>query len=157
GASAGPAWRPPAGRAFGGGARGDSNPPRAWREGAGPRAVTPADPATVAWAAPGTPLYRTTFNDIAPRLGASYRLRDDPGRETVVRGGWGVFFDLGSNAVIDSLGNSYPFTPRRTVVNVPFPLDAALLSAPTITPGAPVDFMVAAGPNLKLPVPHSWD
>src|SRR6185295_5481223 len=114
-------------------------------------AVTSADPATLALTAPGTPMYRTTYGNIAPRLGASYRLHNTPTRETVVRGGWGVFFDLGNTAVIDGLGNSYPFTPRRSLVNVPFPLDASQLTVPIYAPGAPVDFMVAADPDLKLP------
>ena len=36
--------------------------------------LTTADPATMAVAPPGTPMYRTTYNNIAPRIGGSLRL-----------------------------------------------------------------------------------
>jgi len=139
------------------GVRWDLNPPPGLPKEVGALAVTSADPATLALTAPGTPMYRTTYGNIAPRLGASYRLHNTPARETVVRGGWGVFFDLGNTAVIDGLGNSYPFTPRRSLVNVPFPLDASQLTVPIYAPGAPVDFMVAADPDLKLPYTQQWN
>src|SRR5260370_4609078 len=36
----------------------------------------------------GTPLWQTTHGNFAPRLGAAYQLRQKPGRETVIRGGF---------------------------------------------------------------------
>jgi hypothetical protein len=54
-----------------------------------------SSPASLALAPQGTPLWRTTWYNFAPRLGAAYVLRNPPGWETVVRGGGGVFFDTG--------------------------------------------------------------
>ena len=50
----------------------------------------------------GTPLWQTTWYNFAPRLGVAYILHSTPGRETVVRGGGGVFFDTGQQ--LGSLG-----------------------------------------------------
>jgi hypothetical protein len=102
-------------------------------------------------------MYETTYNNVAPRLGAAYRLRDGARRETVLRGGWGVFFDLGTGPVTDNLAQTFPFTARRLLLGVPFPADPALLAPATIAPGAPVDFLTAADPNLKLPYTHQWN
>ena len=54
-----------------------------------------SDPNTWTLASQGTPLWQTTWFNFAPRLGAAYILHNTPGRETVVRGGGGVFFDTG--------------------------------------------------------------
>jgi hypothetical protein len=118
--------------------------------------LTMADPAAVALAPPGTPMYRTTFNNVAPRVGGAYQLRGAPGREMVVRGGWGVFFDLGSGPVMDNFV-SFPFVARRTLTSVPFLVDPALLTPPIIVQGAPADPLIAADPNLKLPYTHQWN
>jgi Carboxypeptidase regulatory-like domain/TonB dependent receptor len=115
-----------------------------------------ADPSSLALAPPGTPLYRTTYGNVAPRVGATYRLRESP-RELVVRGGWGIFFDLGSQATMENLANSYPFTARRDFFNVPFPPNPILLTPPTVVPGSQVDFLTAADPNLESPYTHQWN
>ena len=119
--------------------------------------LTTADPATMAIAPPGTAMFSTTYGNVAPRLGAAYRLRDIPGRETVLRGGWGIFYDLASPAVINNLSQTFPFTAVRSYGNVAFPADPAMLAPPTIVPGAPAGFLVAADPNLKLPYSHQWN
>jgi hypothetical protein len=102
-------------------------------------------------------MYRTTYGNVAPRIGAAYRLGDAPGRETVVRGGWGLFFDLASPAVINNLSQTFPFTARRSFNDVPFPTDPAMLAPPSVAPGAPADFLVAADPNLRLPFTQEWN
>ena len=66
-----------------------------------------------------TSFLNTDNDNLAPRLGAAWRLRQAAGREMVLRGGWGIFFDLGNTAVMENLANSFPFTPRVTLVNVP--------------------------------------
>src|SRR5262249_88586 len=47
------------------------------------------DPATITLAPVGTPLWETTYNNFAPRLGVAYQLSQVRGRETVLRGGFG--------------------------------------------------------------------
>src|SRR5260370_39337525 len=60
-----------------------------------PYTVQGTDFSNYALAPQGTPLWRTTWFNFAPRLGIAYVLRNRPGREMVVRGGGGVFFDTG--------------------------------------------------------------
>lgn len=139
------------------GIRWEMNPPPGLTGSTDAITLTTADPATMAIASPGTPMYRTTFNNIAPRIGGSFRVRDVPGGELMLRAGWGVFYDLGSTATIENLSNSFPFIARRPLVNPAFPVDPALLLPPTIAPGAVVDFVSAADPNLKLPYTHQWN
>src|SRR5262249_16578210 len=65
------------------------------------------DPATMTLAPRGTPLYDTTYGNLAPRVGIAYQLSERPNWGTVVRGGWGTFYDLGAG----SLGGISTFFP----------------------------------------------
>ena len=139
------------------GARWELNPPPGLSGSTEALTLATSDPTALSLAPAGTPLYHTTFGNIAPRLGATYSLGETSNRETVIRGGWGIFFDLGSDSVIDNLATSFPFVARRALANVAFPTDSALLTVPTIAPGAVVDFLIAADPNLELPYTHQWN
>lgn len=87
----------------------------------------------------------------------AYQLSQKQGRETVLRGGFGLFYDLGNTSLIDNLSFSFPFVRRRILTNVPFPLTPAQLAPPTISPGAPPDFLTTSDPNLKLPLTYQWN
>jgi Carboxypeptidase regulatory-like domain/TonB dependent receptor-like, beta-barrel len=150
-------WSPASALTITYGVRWDVNPAPGLNDSNEALTLTTADPATMAFAAPGTPMYKTTYGNVAPRLGAAHRLRDAPGRELVLRGGWGLFFDLASPAVLNNLSQTFPFTARANLTNVPFPTDPSLLAPPTVAPGAPADFLVAADPDLKLPYTHQWN
>jgi outer membrane receptor protein involved in Fe transport len=45
----------------------------------------------------GTPQYPTDYSNFAPRVGAAYQILTKPGRELMLRAGWGIFYDLGQN------------------------------------------------------------
>src|SRR5260370_35237564 len=51
----------------------------------------------LALAPTGTPAFKTTYGNVAPRLGIAYQLFQRQERGTVVRGGFGVFYDLASS------------------------------------------------------------
>src|SRR4030095_4549495 len=59
----------------------------------------------------GTAPYRTGWGNIAPRGGAAYQLSPDPKWGSVLRAGFGVFYDTASNAASSTLG---PFSPATT-------------------------------------------
>src|SRR6185369_7810938 len=73
------------------GLRWEVNPPPSDLTGQIPVAVTQIDNlATMQLAPSGTKQWRTTHNNFAPRIGVAYKLRQTAGRETVLRGGFGI-------------------------------------------------------------------
>ncbi|HEX8283425.1 MAG TPA: VIT domain-containing protein [Pyrinomonadaceae bacterium] len=118
--------------------------------GASPAAVTQTeDPARLALAPEGTPLWETTFFNFAPRFGLSYQLSDDSGRETVARAGFGLFYDAGGAETGHAFADSYPFMLGGAAFGVPFTPGAA----PAATTGAPLS---AFDPHLKMPYTLRW-
>ncbi|MGA2728213.1 MAG: TonB-dependent receptor, partial [Terracidiphilus sp.] len=53
-------------------------------------------------------LWPTTYNDLSPRLGFSYRLTNNP--MVVLRGGYGIYFDRLSAGLAESLLSNPPFS-----------------------------------------------
>ena len=45
----------------------------------------------------GTPPYKTKWGNIAPRIGLAYQVSESQSWQTVLRGGFGVFYDLASS------------------------------------------------------------
>jgi outer membrane receptor protein involved in Fe transport len=52
------------------------------------------DPSLIALAPFGTPLWKTTYGNLAPRLGIA--LKPTSREDLVLRGGFGLFYDLGT-------------------------------------------------------------
>ncbi len=76
------------------------------------------DPATATLAPAGTRLYETTYSNFAPRFGVAYQPFRD--RSTVIRSGFGVFYDLGYAFAGTALSpTNYPFARSRTVSDRP--------------------------------------
>ncbi|HEY0729641.1 MAG TPA: TonB-dependent receptor, partial [Pyrinomonadaceae bacterium] len=139
------------------GLRWDVNPAPGEATGNDPLAIVNADsPSTLALAPRGTPLWQTTFNNFAPRFGVAYRMFDTPGREAVVRGGFGVFYDTGNSQ--GSAGfERYPFVPSITQPNVALPLSAAQVAPPPFTIAPRHGGITTSDPNLKLPYTLHWN
>jgi hypothetical protein len=139
------------------GLRWELNPPPTEANGNDPPVLLGIDdPATFALAPFGTRLYETTYGNFAPRVGAAYQLSQRPGRETVVRGGFGVFYDLGtgqtSNAFI-----GFPYVASKFLVGVPFPLVPADAAPPPFTLEPPFGDIVAFDPKLELPRTYQFN
>ena len=45
----------------------------------------------------GTPPFKTTYGNVAPRIGLAYEIGQNPRWEMVLRGGFGIFYDLVSS------------------------------------------------------------
>jgi Carboxypeptidase regulatory-like domain/TonB dependent receptor len=139
------------------GLRWDINPPlKGKNRDSEPFTVTGLnDPATISLAPRGTPLYSTTYGNVAPRVGLAYQVRQSQGWETVVRAGFGVFYDLGTG----SLGNvtqGFPYTAQAFAFGVPFPTPPQ--------PPAPFSLTLPTGsqlyvsiPGLQLPRTYQWN
>jgi hypothetical protein len=135
------------------GVRWDVNPPLTGADAANdPLTVVGLDhPPTMTLAPRGTPLYHTTYGNIAPRVGLAYQCR-----ATVLRAGVGTFYDLGYG----SLGGTsafFPYSASKTFTSVPFPLSPENAAAPTPTATPPVDQIIVAEPDLRLPRTYQWN
>jgi hypothetical protein len=142
------------------GLRWDVNPPVKGKDSASePFTVLGLDnPATMTLAPRGTPLYPTTYGNVAPRLGAAYQVRQRQGWELVLRGGFGLFYDLGSgNLGAGTSGFPYTVTKRPILFSIPFPLTQQQAAPPSFTLNPPVSSLVGTDPNLKLPRTYEWN
>ena len=116
------------------------------------------DPATMSLAPAGTPLWKTTFGNFAPRFGLTYQLVKRPGRELILRGGLGVFLDQGDGQASNAFAFSFPFVARKVLTNRPLPLSETDSAAPV--PGSlptATDSFFVFDPNLKLPRVYHWN
>lgn len=102
----------------------------------------------------GTPLWRTTFRNFAPRAGAAYQL--SPERGTTLRGGIGIFYDLGTGQAAQAFGSVFPYARERLLSNVLFPLAPAQAEPPPLSFDPPFDTVYAFSPHLKLPLTVQW-
>ena len=143
------------------GLRWDVNPPPGVTRGPSPYTTQGADDLTTMTLAPrGTPLWKTTWYNFAPRLGGAYILRSAPGREMVLRGGAGLFFDSGQQTgTLGFLGpgiSSSEFLGYTSGFPVSFPLTPSQI--PTVTPPTPPYATVLAyPPHLQLPYTLQWN
>lgn len=117
------------------------------------------NPADIALASLGSSLWHTTYGNFAPRLGLAYRLRSSAGQETVLRGGFGVFYDLGNQAAGRAANVfNYPYGASNFLIGVPltFPLTTAEGPPSQITLAPPLSIS-AFDPHLKLPYTLQWN
>lgn len=105
---------------------------------------------TLALAPQGTRFYETTYNNVAPRVGVAYQLFPDRG--TVVRGGFGVFYDLGYGFTGTAFSTGlFPFARRVALSDVTFTSPAFAAQPPPNNPAGPFTRLFAYEPDFKLP------
>jgi outer membrane receptor protein involved in Fe transport len=114
------------------------------------------DPPTISLAPRGTPLYQTTYGNVAPRLGLAYQLGESPNWGSVLRAGFGIFYDLGYG----SLGGVSSYFPSEAIKDVgpaPFPLSSQDAAPPAFSVNPPVSTILVADPHLKLSRTYQWN
>ncbi|MGB7603294.1 MAG: TonB-dependent receptor [Candidatus Sulfotelmatobacter sp.] len=114
----------------------------------------------LALAPAGTPPYETTYGNVAPRLGLAYQVSQNPNRQTVFRGGVGVFYDLATSEAGNVLTYSaYPFGGYGAVFPPAFPLSPTAAAPPPIVPPSPTNpgYLYAFDPHLKAPRTFQWN
>jgi hypothetical protein len=120
----------------------------------------PKDFSNVILAPAGTPSFHTNFANIAPRAGLDYQLSSRPNWGSVIRGGFGVFYDLATSEMGNAIANAgYPFFASTLVRGASFPLTGAAAVPPTIAPPTMAAPQVGSGvdPNLKSPYTLEWN
>lgn len=118
-----------------------------------------SDLSNLALAPLGTPPYKTEWGNIAPRIGLAYQLSESQRWQTVLRGGFGVFYDLASSEAGSTAGGnigSYPFgSATQLFGSFPF-ADAEPAPILPPTPSNP-GYLYAFDPNLGLPHTLQWN
>jgi hypothetical protein len=114
-------------------------------------------PKTIRPAPAGTPLYSTAWASLAPRLGVAWQLVREPGKETTLRGGFGLFHDLGAG-IISQTAAGYPYFRQKNFLDgTPFPLPAEAAQPAPFSLNPPINSIYAAEKGLQLPVTYQWN
>jgi hypothetical protein len=114
------------------------------------------DPPTIALAPRGTPLYQTTYGNVAPRLGLAYELHEGPSWGSVLRAGFGIFYDLGYGS-LGGVSFYFPYEAVKVIAPAEFPLSPADAAPPLFSVNPPVPTIIVADPHLKLPRSYQWN
>jgi hypothetical protein len=114
--------------------------------------------------APGKAPYNTDFSDFGPRIGGAYKLSTAPGRELVLRGGFGVFYGLTSTETVNNYAIRYPLYPYGTDLifasgHFPFTPTDPEATLPPIVPPDKTNGQTLFGldPNIKAPYALEWN
>ena len=133
------------------GLRYEVNPSPSEENGNLPPVVLNVDnPAAFALSPRGTRYYSTTYNNFAPRVGVAYK----PFREgrTVVRGGFGVFYDLGYGFSGSSFSTGiYPFAATLSLPATTFTSAQFAVQPPAVNPNPPYPRVFAYSDGFSLP------
>jgi Carboxypeptidase regulatory-like domain/TonB-dependent Receptor Plug Domain len=145
------------------GIRWDHNPPPTEASGNTYALSQVTDIATATLLPKGSPLWHPDWKNFAPRFGASYLLRPDPERTTVLRVGIGQFYDLGTSTA-SFLDNGYGYFPYSSALvlcnygtgpncNASYPYTGP---QPPFVLIPPYPIMRAFDPDLSLPYGVEW-
>ena len=116
------------------------------------------DPANVALAPKGTPLWHASKTNFAPRAGFAYIIHSNPGYETVLRGGGGIYYGLGNEiGAQGTLGTPYTASTYLYGAAGKYPLTTAAATAPVPTATPPYSFVFAFDPQLKDPKVYMYN
>ena len=141
------------------GLRWDVNPPLKGKRPADDpfTVVNLGNPSMLALAPPGTPLYQTTYGNLAPRVGVAYQVGTSPNWGATLRAGAGVFYDLGQGW-LGGAASYFPFIAVKNIQPAPvaFPLSPQNATPPAITDSLPAIVILVADPHLKLPRTYQW-
>ncbi len=119
-----------------------------------------SDPSSLQVAPAGTRLWHTTWYNLAPRLGFAWNAHNELGKETVLRGGAGVFFDNGTQVAAlgfqDAIGFSATCTLAASAV---LPVTQAELNDCRISASAPYtsDVIYAYPSHMQQPYTLQWN
>ncbi len=104
----------------------------------------------------GTRFYNTYYGAFAPRFGVAYALRQGARRPTVLRGGFGVYYDVGSGTA----ASGFPMGAAKFLTGVPYPLSKEDAARPPVVPATttPLRYSISStAQDLKLPYTLHWN
>ncbi len=105
----------------------------------------------------GTPLYSATWTNFAPRIGIAYAFGRGRGRETTLRAGFGMYYDLGAG-IISQAASGWPYFRQMNYLNGTFfPLLDEQAVPPLFSLEPPINSIYASEHGLSLPVTYQWN
>ncbi len=114
--------------------------------------------ANLALAPDGAPIFNTRLGNFAPRVGVAYQLSDKPGRETVLRGGFGIFYDLATQELGSAIAGVYPYATGTFFGGGTFPPSAVDIARPVPSLADLNNEAVQLfDPHLQLPYTRQWN
>jgi hypothetical protein len=115
------------------------------------------DPSTLQLAPRGTPLWHTSWFNLAPRFGVAWSAVNEPGRERVIRAGAGVFFDTGTQQALKAF-SGIGFATSSHFLDAPIPATAPQMDLDTlVAPPYTNARTFAFDPHLQLPYSWQWN
>jgi hypothetical protein len=136
------------------GLRWDLNPPPHGRNGTTLYAANDTNNlSALAFATAGTPLWNTQYSNFAPRVGLAYRLNESG--TNVIRGGFGMFYDLPAGAISNVVILSPNVVSGPTLLNVPYP--PSTVTIPALSTNPPYANVTVADRNLASPFTLEWN
>jgi hypothetical protein len=140
------------------GLRWDVAPAPTFTRGLGMFALTLiSDLSNVSIASQGTPLYKTDYGSFGPRVGLAYSLSSRPTYATVLRGGFGVMYDVQNGLIGEYLGATPPASAQALFPGTPFPLTGSQLASPPVPTSPPFTNFQGFDPNLKNQKTYQWN
>jgi hypothetical protein len=116
--------------------------------------------ANLALAPLGTPPYKTRYGNVAPRFGLAYQVSQKPQWQTVLRGGFGVFYDMATSEAGNIAQSAYYPFGSLSLGGGAFPLMGGAADPAPITPPNGTNFynvFDAFDPKLRLPYTLQWN
>ena len=112
-------------------------------------------PSQIALAPPGTPLWATSYRNLAPRIGVAYRLTAKG--DLVLRGGAGIFYDPGVGSS-GTVAVEFPNTASTYTQGVSLPVGDLSPYVPALSLSPPFpNGVYAFAPGLRLPRSYQWN
>jgi hypothetical protein len=116
---------------------------------------TIGNPQSIELAPEGTPLWKTSWYNFAPRLGLAWTVRGKHNWETVLHTGAGVFFDTNNQNATQGF-QGIGFDADRTFYGSPLPLLTSQVDFP-VSPSLPYTDVYAFPDHLQPPYTLQWN
>jgi hypothetical protein len=113
------------------------------------------NPATATLAPGGTQLFPTDYKAFQPRAGLSYELRGKANWETLLRAGFGLYYDTNANTATNAT-SYYPHQRSANLFGVPWPT-TALPPPPGVSYTPPYTGQNILGFEPGFTVPRTWE
>lgn len=104
-------------------------------------------------------LWQTGYGNFAPRVSVAYQFNSAQHWQTMLRGGFGVFYDLGAGNIAAN-ASSFPYVRSKSLFDfsgIAYPLAPSRAAPPEFDATPPYESLEVFDPKLKLPRTIQWN